>query len=381
MNSKEVFSLGLESPCQVSEVCLEKADDGDHELHLYSDSVRCHKFESGVGKHTTAHDTFGGSIINDNPHRLSILLTTAHDTFGGSWKHLFYFQNRCYLHAGVPWLPDSEGKAYQREVPLSRPGVGFTWLSEAFSNVLTARGMPVFNVVKTPKATSPRIWSVVGYRIKRVFSKDASGEVRPVGLDGTSAWKKGHEHIAQFVDLEQKRTIFFTEGKDSATNLSTKRKYEPDTLLPLYPKLVKAYHLRQMFSDVFDVSNAAEAEGYFGFWRDQAKGASVEPFRKFVNMLKPNGSGIVACFDNKFTDRSIEVINSKIQIVKRRTRGYRETKNHFYMLYFSLSPSPFSVQNLILMNSQNVVKPFTVTFTVTFIVTFIVTFKNRNLWI
>ena len=56
MNSKEVFSvaLGLESPCQVVEVRLDKLSKSEHELHIYLDFPRGHKFLTRTGDYTTA---------------------------------------------------------------------------------------------------------------------------------------------------------------------------------------------------------------------------------------------------------------------------------------------------------------------------------------
>jgi transposase len=45
-------------------------------------------------------------------------------------------------------------------------------------------------------------------------------------------------------------------------NFSLKKKYELDALLPLYPKLGEAYRLRQLFLDVFDVSDAEDTKEY-----------------------------------------------------------------------------------------------------------------------
>ncbi|KAA6304562.1 hypothetical protein EZS27_043790, partial [termite gut metagenome] len=102
----------------------------------------------------------------------------------------------------------------------------------------------------------------------------------------------------------------------------------------LYPKLGEAYRLRQLFLDVFDVSDAEEAKGYLWFWCDQALEAAIEPFRKFTNTIKAHWWGIVAYFDKRVTNGILEGINAKIQLAKRRARGYRNTHNFMNMIYF-----------------------------------------------
>ena len=56
-------------------------------------------------------------------------------------------------------------------------------------------------------------------------------------------------------------------------------------------------------------------------------GRGIEPFRKFVNTIKAHWFGIVAYFDKKVTNAVLEGINSKIQLAKKRARGYRDIEN------------------------------------------------------
>ncbi|MDR1221728.1 MAG: transposase [Tannerella sp.] len=60
----------------------------------------------------------------------------------------------------------------------------------------------------------------------------------------------------------------------------------------------------------------------------------MQPFIKFVNMIKAHWSGIAAYFDKQVTNGILEAINSKIQLAKRRARGYRNTNNFINMIYF-----------------------------------------------
>jgi transposase len=125
-------------------------------------------------------------------------------------------------------------------------------------------------------------------------------------------------------------------------NLSGAKKAELDALLPLYPKLGEAYRLRQLFLDVFDVQDSEEAKGYLWFWCGQALDTGIQPFIKFVNMIKAHWSGIAAYFDKQVTNGILEEINSKIQLAKRRARGYRNTNNFINMIYFLCAKLNFS---------------------------------------
>jgi hypothetical protein len=50
--------------------------------------------------------------------------------------------------------------------------------------------------------------------------------------------------------------------------------------------------------------------------------------------VKAHWSGIIAYFDEKVSNGILEGINAKIQLAKRRARGYRNTRNFINMIYF-----------------------------------------------
>lgn len=117
-------------------------------------------------------------------------------------------------------------------------------------------------------------------------------------------------------------------------NLSLEKKNALDYVLMMYPKLGEAYRLRELFVDVFNIPDPEEAKGYLWFWCDMAMEAKIEPYKKFVAMIKSHWSGITAYFDKRVTNGVLEGINSKIQLAKRRARGYRKVDNFINMIYF-----------------------------------------------
>jgi len=118
------------------------------------------------------------------------------------------------------------------------------------------------------------------------------------------------------------------------SNLSEDKKGELDYILMMYPILGEAYRLRELFTDVFTIADPQEAKGYLWFWCDMAMNAKIEPFKKFVAMIKSHWSGVAAYFDKRVTNGVLEGINSKIQLAKRRARGYRNINNYINMIYF-----------------------------------------------
>jgi transposase len=55
---------------------------------------------------------------------------------------------------------------------------------------------------------------------------------------------------------------------------------------------------------------------------------------KFANSIKAHWSGVINYVQQKISNGVLEGINSKIQLAKRRARGYRNTTNFINMIYF-----------------------------------------------
>jgi transposase len=120
----------------------------------------------------------------------------------------------------------------------------------------------------------------------------------------------------------------------SFNKLSDKKQNELEFLTMMYPKLGEAYRLKEMFDDFYDIKNSEEAEGYIAFWCDMAYESKIKPIIDFVNTVKTHWSGIVNYIRSKITAGVIEGINNKIQLAKRRARGYRNIDNFINMIYF-----------------------------------------------
>ncbi|WP_230990958.1 transposase, partial [Bathymodiolus platifrons methanotrophic gill symbiont] len=57
-------------------------------------------------------------------------------------------------------------------------------------------------------------------------------------------------------------------------------------------------------------------------------------YMKFVKTVRSHWSGIIHFVETKITNGILEGINSKVQLAKRRARGYRNINNFINMIYF-----------------------------------------------
>lgn len=139
----------------------------------------------------------------------------AYDTSNKTWKHLNFFEHECYLHTRVPRVKLPDGKVKQIQTPWEGLSNGFTLLFEALLLQL-CQAMPVNKVATITKTSDDKLWSMLEKYVDQTREYEDFKEITSIGLDETSR-AKGHEYITLFVDLQTRRTIFITEGKDNST--------------------------------------------------------------------------------------------------------------------------------------------------------------------
>jgi transposase len=139
----------------------------------------------------------------------------VHDTKEKSWRHLNFFQHETYMTARVPRIKCSNCGVRLINVPWARAGSEFTLLFEAYIMIL-APSMPVKRIAELVSEHDTRLWRMIQHHVDEAREEADYSDVKKVGVDETSS-KRGHNYVSLFVDLEKQKTIFATEGKDSAT--------------------------------------------------------------------------------------------------------------------------------------------------------------------
>ena len=117
-------------------------------------------------------------------------------------------------------------------------------------------------------------------------------------------------------------------------NLDTTKQNDLDYLLMSYPRLGEAYRLKEMFADFWHIPKKEDAMAYLTFWCDMVMDTDIAPFKKFVKTILSHWSGIINFIHSQLNSGIMEGINNKIQLAKRRARGYRNMDNFINMIYF-----------------------------------------------
>jgi len=120
-----------------------------------------------------------------------------------------------HMYARVPRIRCSKCGVRVIDVPWARDGSGFTLLFEAYI-MLLAPSMPVKRIAELVSEHDTRLWRLLQYHIEEAREQADYSDIKQVGVDETSS-KRGHNYVTLIVDLKESKTIFATEGKDSAT--------------------------------------------------------------------------------------------------------------------------------------------------------------------
>ena len=139
----------------------------------------------------------------------------VHDTREHTWRHMDFFQHEAYHHALVPWVKCLEHGVHQIPVPWAREGSHFILLFEGLIMTLV-REMPVLTAARMVGETGTLLWRVIDHYVPEARAAVDMANVHAVGVDETSG-RRGHDYITLFVDLNARRLLFATPGKDAQT--------------------------------------------------------------------------------------------------------------------------------------------------------------------
>jgi len=117
-------------------------------------------------------------------------------------------------------------------------------------------------------------------------------------------------------------------------NLSDKQEKSLSEMIELYPNLGKAYRLKVLFNDLWEMPDKTAATTFLTNWCNDVEEAKIPAFMAFAKTVKGHWSGIIHFVESRITNGILEGINSKVQLAKRRARGYRNMGNFINMIYF-----------------------------------------------
>lgn len=131
------------------------------------------------------------------------------------WRHLNVFNCECVIECRLPRGKRADGRVYRVTPPWEGKNKHFTKEFEAFALALM-REMPVNRAGEILGERDGRMWSMVHRHVEAARATVSMAEVRAVGVDEMSR-RKGHHYVTVFADMEKRKVLFATEGKDAET--------------------------------------------------------------------------------------------------------------------------------------------------------------------
>ncbi|MEI8191930.1 MAG: ISL3 family transposase [candidate division NC10 bacterium] len=131
------------------------------------------------------------------------------------WRHLNVFNCECVIECRLPRGERADGTVYRVTPPWEGKNKHFTKEFEAFALALM-REMPVNRAGEILGERDGRMWSMVHRHVEAARATVSMAEVRAVGVDEMSR-RKGHHYVSVFADMEERKVLFATEGKDAET--------------------------------------------------------------------------------------------------------------------------------------------------------------------
>jgi transposase len=282
-----------------------------------------------------------------------------------------------------------------------------------------AKHLPVATIADMVNEHDTRLWRFIKHYVDEARSREDYSNVTAIGIDETS--KKGHKYVTVVVDLNQRKVIYVTNGKDSTTvdnfaedfaahkgdaeaikivtcdmslsfkkginehftnsstvidkfhvikhineaidevrreeqrqgpwykyllnktkylwlkndaNLTGKQHERKESLLKKRLKTARAYTMRVTLQDIYELStNRTEAEKRLKQLCNWITRSRLAPMKKFGELLKNHWEEILNYFDHRYTNAILEGMNSIIQNIKRRARGFRNDEFFKTMIY------------------------------------------------
>lgn len=392
MNSTTLFSmaLGLQAPWQVTDISF--AGDQSKELHLHLGFVTGSRFLDTTGIACPVHDTVNREWqhLNFFEHhcflhcKLPRIKTSAGNVEnvsvpwarpGSGFTLLFEAFAMALIEREMPVNRVAEvmgvnpqriwtlfnhwmGKAREADDPsaLTKLGVDETSTKKGHHYVTIGVDLEQSRVIhvcegKGKAAIKDIAEHLESKGVKKNQVKQLSMDLSPAFIAGAAAsFPKAkitfdRFHVVKLLneamnkvraderkehDALKGQKYTFLKNRD---NLSEKQEKSLTELILLYPTLGEAYRLKTLFNDLWEMPDKKAATAFLRQWCKEVTTAKIPAFERFANTVRAHWSGILHFVETHISNGILEGINSKVQLAKRRARGYKNMKNFINMIY------------------------------------------------
>lgn len=127
-------------------------------------------------------------------------------------------------------------------------------------------------------------------------------------------------------------------------NLNKDQKERLSTLVRWNTPLVRAWYLKEAFQLFWTYQQSRRAEQHLRKWMNSAMRARLEPFKKFVRMLRSHLDGILPWTKIRLSNGAVEGMNNKIKSISHHSFGFRSAKNFIAAIYHCCARLPLPIE-------------------------------------
>jgi transposase len=100
--------------------------------------------------------------------------------------------------------------------------------------------------------------------------------------------------------------------------------------------LFMAYQMKENVKDFFKQTSREDAEQFLQTWCTWIDSSNIEPMKQVVKTIKSHWNGLLNYAETCINSGITEGVNSIIQTLKRRARGYSNFSNFKTMIYLKI---------------------------------------------
>jgi len=157
------------------------------------------------------------------------------------------------------------------------------------------------------------------------------------------------KHLQEAVDEVRRSEMRRLMGREKVTfkstrwlllknpwNLTGAQKERLSTLVRWNTPIVRAYYLKESCQLFWEYRQPKRAQDHLRKWMSSAMRSRLEPFKKFVRMLRSHLDGILPWTKLRLSNGAVEGMNNKIKSISHRSFGFRSAQYFIAAIYHCL---------------------------------------------
>ena len=145
-------------------------------------------------------------------------------------------------------------------------------------------------------------------------------------------------------ELLKKTKYIFLKNREKLTE-KQKTKLEEISISKLNLKTLKAYHIRENFQEIYKAETQTEFEYLLNKWYFWATHSRIKPIINAAKTIKNHWDGVINWKKSLITNAILEGLNSVIQAIKAKARGFSTFKNLKIMAFLATGKLNFQLIN------------------------------------